>query len=184
VPAVRRRRAGGRGRGDRPGAPVGIRAGNLADGGPPWRKVAEPAAQPGPHLSWSGLVFADNRVAPPARRPQQDSNLRTRLRSAGPKKALTSMDMAPRWFRGRVAGERGRRDRLATWSPGRSASIFGADCSRCPAAAEPSGGGLVSDGPGPGRDVNLAPPCLCTPVDAIHSWPSLSSSPFSSPFCL
>ena len=48
------------------GRPGAIRARNLADDGPLWRKVAEPENWSWGNHAWPGPVFADDFVAPPA----------------------------------------------------------------------------------------------------------------------
>jgi len=66
-------------------------------------------------------------------RPQQDSNLRTRLRSARPKNAVTSTDMACSWLRGRTADETWYRRRIAPRPRRAAAGTF----RRVPAAVAP-----------------------------------------------
>src|SRR6266571_3062916 len=69
VPRRRRPAPGGprlRGSGQDTGRPGAIRGRNLADGGSPWRKVAEPGRRPEPRHAWSGPISADDREAPPA----------------------------------------------------------------------------------------------------------------------
>src|SRR6266702_4143318 len=91
VPRRRRPAPGGprlRGSGQDTGRPGAIRGRNLADGGSPWRKVAEPGGPPEPRHTWSGPISADGRTA----RPRQDSNLRTRPRGPLP---LTQRSRGP-----------------------------------------------------------------------------------------
>jgi hypothetical protein len=78
-----------RGNGQGTGRAGIIQGRNLADCGSPRRKVAERGRRAWPDFAWSETAFADAYG-----RPQQDSNLRTRLRSAMPKKALTCANLA------------------------------------------------------------------------------------------